>query len=192
LPDYQTISNQKDKEDKEQSAFHFSVSKDKTNIRKKTLSAYPIFFDYFHFSRFFQRYRGSSACRPEQQALQRDNCHTNACMPQRERHFSCLQKTRNQHPEKYVSLPAKDSFPPAGSKQEKKLSRLTDFYTLAPPAVLYFPRKAVSLYQQTRELEARFSSRPIRKPVPSPSTSLPESFRKLETDRHFCLTKKTG
>lgn len=91
---------------------------------------------------------------------------------------------------KYVSLPAKDSFPPAGSKQEKKLSRLTDFYTLAPPAVLYFPRKAVSLYQQTRELEARFSSRPIRKPVPSPSTSLPESFRKLETDRHFCLTKK--
>lgn len=93
---------------------------------------------------------------------------------------------------KYVSLPAKDSFPPAGSKQEKKLSRLTDFYTLAPPAVLYFPRKAVSLYQQTRELEARFSSRPIRRPVPSPSTSLPESFRKLETDRHFCLTKKTG
>lgn len=118
------------------------------------------------------------------------NCHTNACMPQGERHSSCLQKTRNQHPEKYVSLPAKDSFPPAGSKQEKKLSRLTDFYTLAPPAVLHFPRKAVSLYQQTRELEARFSSRPIRRPVPSPSTSLPESFRKLETDRHFCLTKK--
>lgn len=81
---------------------------------------------------------------------------------------------------------------PAGSKQEKKLSRLTDFYTLAPPAVLHFPQKAVSLYQQTRELEARFSSRPIRRPVPSPSTSLPESFRKLETDRHFCLTKKTG
>ena len=120
------------------------------------------------------------------------NCHTNACMPQGEIHSSCLQKTRNQHPEKYVSLPAKDSFPPAGSKQEKKLSRLTDFYTLAPPAVLHFPQKAVSLYQQTRELEARFSSRPIRKPVPSPSTSLPESFRKLETDRHFCLTKKTG
>lgn len=47
------------------------------------------------------------------------NCHTNACMPQGERHSSCLQKTRNQHPEKYVSLPAKDSFPPAGSKQEK-------------------------------------------------------------------------
>ena len=120
------------------------------------------------------------------------NCHTNACMPQGEIHSSCLQKTRNQHPEKYVSLPAKDSFPPAGSKQEKKLSRLTDFYTLAPPAVLHFPQKAVSLYQQTRELEARFSSRPIRRPVPSPSTSLPESFRKLETDRHFCLTKKTG
>lgn len=112
--------------------------------------------------------------------------------PRGEIHSSCLQKTRNQHPEKYVSLPAKDSFPPAGSKQEKKLSRLTDFYTLAPPAVLHFPQKAVSLYQQTRELEARFSSRPIRRPVPSPSTSLPESFRKLETDRHFCLTKKTG
>lgn len=79
---------------------------------------------------------------------------------QGERHSSCLQKTRNQHPEKYVSLPAKDSFPPAGSKQEKKLSRLTDFYTLAPPAVLHFPRKAVSLYQQTRELEARFRAAP--------------------------------
>jgi len=69
LPDYQTISNQKDKEDKEQSAFHFSVSKDKTNIRKKTLSAYPIFFDYFHFSRFFSAIQtDSSACRSEQQA----------------------------------------------------------------------------------------------------------------------------
>lgn len=81
------------------------------------------------------------------------------------------------------------SRPPEASKK-KSFPRLTDFYTLAPPAVLYFPRKAVSLYQQTRELEARFSSRPIRRPVPSPSTSLPESFRKLETDRHFCLTKK--
>lgn len=138
---------------------------------------------------FSQRYRQTLL--HAGQNNKRDNCDKRLYAPG-EIHSSCLQKTRNQHPEKYVSLPAKDSFPPAGSKQEKKLSRLTDFYTLAPPAVLHFPQKAVSLYQQTRELEARFSSRPIRRPVPSPSTSLPESFRKLETDRHFCLTKKTG
>lgn len=88
----------------------------------------------------------------------------NACMPQRKRHPSCLQKTPQSASEKYVSLPAKDSFPPAGKANKKKTLRLTDFHTLAPPAALYFPRKnRIFVSTEKRASKPVLSNRPIRK-----------------------------
>ena len=47
------------------------------------------------------------------------NCHTNACMPQGEIHSSCLQKTRNQHPENTFRFLQKIvSRPPEASKKK--------------------------------------------------------------------------
>lgn len=46
-------------------------------------------------------------------------CHTNACMPQGEIHSSCLQKTRNQHPENTFRFLQKIvSRPPEASKKK--------------------------------------------------------------------------
>lgn len=59
--------------------------------------------------------------------------------------------------------PRKDSFPPHRKSKPEKALPLTDFHTFALLATLCFPRKPVSLYQQTREPVSPFFKPPHKK-----------------------------
>lgn len=83
--------------------------------------------------------------------------------PRGERHSSCLQKTRNQHPEKYVSLPAKDSFPPAGSKQEKKAFPFNRFLHLSPTCGFVFSAKSRIFVSADKRAGSPFFEPPHKK-----------------------------
>ena len=91
------------------------------------------------------------------------NCHTNACMPQGEIHSSCLQKTRNQHPEKYVSLPAKDSFPPRRKQARKKAFPFNRFLHLSPTCGFAFSAKSRIFVSADKRAGSPFFEPPHKK-----------------------------
>ena len=90
-------------------------------------------------------------------------CHTNACMPQGERHSSCLQKTRNQHPEKYVSLPAKDSFPARRKQARKKTFPFNRFLHLSPTCGFAFSAKSRIFVSADKRAGSPFFEPPHKK-----------------------------